>query len=282
MLGHRCWGACLVSHTVDASLFAFAHFSPRYRVNNWHRQIGHVRRQAATSRAMIWGRAVSNVPSNGSRSGLSSKDTTARLVVPSLPPRSLVAKYLVRSWIRHDAHVVIQAGDTGFHMASYCNPSSLKHGEPRSPVASTNKGIDSKDIVLHHPTRVTTAMTSCMNAATTTPKASPNKHNKQLRQQQHCQALWARLADACVKTLLTVGPMLRREYNMANPIPGNTSAAAKGKAAAAAAAAAATPGGPPPSLPPRSTCFTIVGMDLMVDDALEPWIIEINHLPSFR
>ncbi|CAM9909584.1 unnamed protein product [Hapterophycus canaliculatus] len=90
-------------------------------------------------------------------------------------------------------------------------------------------------------------------------------------------ALWARLADACVKTLLTVGPMLRREYFMANPIPGNTSATAKGKAAVAAASGAlAAPH------PLRSTCFTIVGMDLMVDDELEPWIIEINHLPSFR
>ncbi|CAM9273835.1 unnamed protein product [Ectocarpus sp. 12 AP-2014] len=84
-------------------------------------------------------------------------------------------------------------------------------------------------------------------------------------------ALWARLADACVKTFLTVGPMLRREYSAANPTP-------RGFAAAASKGKAATPTPPPP----RSTCFTIVGVDLMVDDELDPWIIEINHLPSFR
>lgn len=66
--------------------------------------------------------------------------------------------------------------------------------------------------------------------------------------------------------------MLRREYNAANPPPGGfgSAAASKGKAA--------TPTPPPP----RSTCFTIVGVDLMVDEELDPWIIEINHLPSFR
>ncbi|CAM9618644.1 unnamed protein product, partial [Phaeothamnion confervicola] len=67
-------------------------------------------------------------------------------------------------------------------------------------------------------------------------------------------AIWARLADACAKTVITVSPKLRREYRC-----WNTSAAG-----------------------PASTCFTIVGMDLMLDEDLEPWIIEINHLPSFR
>ena len=94
------------------------------------------------------------------------------------------------------------------------------------------------------------------------------------------QALWARLADACVKTLLTVGPMLRREYHAANPTPGGAFAATKGKPSAAGGPGAGGASGAP--TPARSTCFTIIGMDLMVDDELEPWIIEINHLPSFR
>ncbi|CBJ32399.1 conserved unknown protein [Ectocarpus siliculosus] len=104
-------------------------------------------------------------------------------------------------------------------------------------------------------------------------KRSVKWFKKWLDEQGHdSAALWARLADACVKTFLTVGPMLRREYNAANPPPGGfaSAAASKGKAA--------TPTPPPP----RSTCFTIVGVDLMVDDELDPWIIEINHLPSFR
>ncbi|CAM9453411.1 unnamed protein product [Ectocarpus fasciculatus] len=104
-------------------------------------------------------------------------------------------------------------------------------------------------------------------------KRSVKWFKKWLDEQGHdSAALWARLADACVKTFLTVGPMLRREYNAANPPPGGfgSAAASKGKAA--------TPTPPPP----RSTCFTIVGVDLMVDEELDPWIIEINHLPSFR
>ncbi|CAN0012023.1 unnamed protein product, partial [Scytosiphon promiscuus] len=110
-------------------------------------------------------------------------------------------------------------------------------------------------------------------------KRSIKWFKKWLEEQGHDSgALWARLADACVKTLLTVGPMLRREYFMANPIPGYASAATKSRTAASVATSGATQ----PPLPSRSTCFTIVGMDLMVDDKLEPWIIEINHLPSFR
>lgn len=88
------------------------------------------------------------------------------------------------------------------------------------------------------------------------------------------------MADACVKTLLTVGPMLRREYNAANPTTG-AFAATKGKTASGPSGASGGGASGAPT-PPRSTCFTIIGMDLMVDDELEPWIIEINHLPSFR
>ncbi|CAN0166910.1 unnamed protein product, partial [Discosporangium mesarthrocarpum] len=79
--------------------------------------------------------------------------------------------------------------------------------------------------------------------------------------------VWARLADACAKTLITAVPKLRREYRSLNvTLPMNSSSPSASVAAQA----------------PSSTCFTIIGMDLMIDDKLEPWIIEINHLPSFR
>lgn len=99
--------------------------------------------------------------------------------------------------------------------------------------------------------------------------------------------MWARLADVCVKTLITVGPMLRREYNMANPIPGGFAATKRKPSGGGGAGSAGGAGGrggqsPTPPSPPQSRCFTIIGMDLMIDDELEPWIIEINHLPSFR
>jgi Tubulin-tyrosine ligase family len=30
-----------------------------------------------------------------------------------------------------------------------------------------------------------------------------------------------------------------------------------------------------------SRCIEVLGFDFMIDEALKPWLIEVNHLPSF-
>jgi tubulin polyglutamylase TTLL6/13 len=36
-----------------------------------------------------------------------------------------------------------------------------------------------------------------------------------------------------------------------------------------------------PPRTPNCTCFEIIGYDVMVDADLKPWLVEMNHMPSF-
>lgn len=68
--------------------------------------------------------------------------------------------------------------------------------------------------------------------------------------------LWVKLMGLCVKTVLTVQPNLEAEYT--NVLPRDLSGGQMG-----------------------CRCFEILGIDVMLDQRRKPYLIEINHLPSF-
>mmetsp|Transcript_76798 Transcript_76798/g.151942 ORF Transcript_76798/g.151942 Transcript_76798/m.151942 type:complete len:723 (-) Transcript_76798:167-2335(-) len=68
--------------------------------------------------------------------------------------------------------------------------------------------------------------------------------------------LWLKLMGLCVKTILTVQPTLEAEY--IGSFPRDLSAGHFG-----------------------CRCFEVLGIDVMLDSRRKPYLIEINHLPSF-
>jgi len=74
--------------------------------------------------------------------------------------------------------------------------------------------------------------------------------------EKECRKLWLRLMGLCVKTILTVQPTLEAEY--CGSFPRDLSAGHFG-----------------------CRCFEVLGIDVMLDSRRKPYLIEINHLPSF-
>lgn len=70
--------------------------------------------------------------------------------------------------------------------------------------------------------------------------------------------VWSRMLSVCLKSMLAVLPTLQTEYD--NNFGTKTSKEEW-------------------QLPSR--CFEILGFDLMIDSWLKPWLVEVNHLPSF-
>jgi tubulin polyglutamylase TTLL6/13 len=97
------------------------------------------------------------------------------------------------------------------------------------------------------------------------------------------ERLWKEISDISAKTVLCNLPKIQKEYNFLfgknsetkdpSSIPAEpTTGPVDGNAMAERSKSFLTGGG--------SRCFELLGVDIMIDDKMKPWLIEVNHLPS--
>jgi len=85
--------------------------------------------------------------------------------------------------------------------------------------------------------------------------------------EQRCDEMMHKIEQLIIKTFITVLPSLRHYLNIPN----------KGQYAQDALDGTFNKS----KKRINSLCFEILGFDVLIDEKLKPWLIEINHAPSF-